>query len=321
MSKPLTTGETAQWLLERDDFLILTHRRPDGDTLGSAGALALGLRSHGKTAFLLYNNGVTERYEEFVRGLEAKEEYTSKYIITVDTASCDLFPDNAADYKERVDLCIDHHPSNKKYAEFLCLKDHKASCGEVIYDILLKMKTNIGIDIAERIYVAISTDTGCFSNGNTTSDSLFAASKLIEAGADNNKLNKILFRTKTRSRIKIESMITSSMEYHFDNKVAIAFITKAMMEEAEAVENDMDDIASIPTTVEGVAIGITIRELTSRDDCKISVRSSEPYDANAICRHFGGGGHKCAAGATVNKPVLETGNELLIILKELMTQM
>ena len=311
----MTATETATWLLERDDFLIITHRRPDGDTLGSAGALAVGLRSYGKSAYLLYNEDITPRYEPFVKDFIASADYSPKCVIAVDTASLDLFTESAYCYADNVDLCIDHHPSNENYAKHLCLEGHMASCGEVIYDVLSAMKCDIDTCIAELLYLAVSTDTGCFSYGNTTSNSLLVASKLVEAGADNTQLNKQLFRTKTQNRIKIESMITSSLEYYFDGRVAIGFITRDMMDKTKAVEDDLDDIAAIPTSVEGVCVGITIRELSSPHDCKISVRSLAPYDASEICMHFGGGGHMRAAGAVIKKTVYEIRDELLKFLE------
>ena len=317
MSKLLTITETATWLSERDNFLIITHKRPDGDTLGSGGALAMALQTQGKTAYLLHNKETTQRYERFVKKLWTPDGFTPKHIITVDTASVDLFPENASAYNERIDLCIDHHPSNKEYAEFLCLEAHQASCGEVVYDILTEMKVTINTDIADLLYIAISTDTGCFAYSNTTSNSLLTASKLIDSGANNIEINKCLFRTKTQSRIKLEGMITSTMEFFFDGSVAIAIITREMMDKTKSTEDDIDDIAAIPTSVEGVLVGITIRELTSPQDCKISVRSSAPYNANELCMHFGGGGHTRASGASVEKTANEIKDELLIVLEDM----
>jgi phosphoesterase RecJ-like protein len=110
-------------------------------------------------------------------------------------------------------------------------------------------------------------------------------------------------------------MLTSDLEYDFDGKVAIATITRNMIEMSKVVEDDMDDIAAIPSSIEGVCVGITIRELSSPHDWKMSVRTRRPYDAQAICAHFGGGGHKQAAGCTVKKSLDEVKKELLELLK------
>ena len=314
MSKIITVSETAAWFKERDRFLIITHRRPDGDTVGCAGALAQGLSEQGKTVFILENPEITPRYLRFMEDHIAPDGYEPEHIIVVDTASYDLFPNNAEKYKNSISLCIDHHPSNTGYADLLCLESDRAACGEIIFEILMTMTGSIGASSAGRLYAAISTDTGCFTYGNTTANSLFVASLLVEAGAPLKELNKLLFRTKTRSRIMMEGMITSNLEFFFDGKAAITIITREMMEKANADEDDIDDISSLPGGIEGVYIGITIRELTSPLDSKISVRTAAPYNASTICKHFGGGGHSLAAGATVAKTVGEVKAEMLEVL-------
>ena len=310
MSDILTIEKTAAWLKERDNFLVLTHRRPDGDTLGSGGALAQCLRELGKTAYVLCNPEATPRYFHCIEPYIAPDSFVPEYIISVDTATVDLFPPNAAEYLSRVSLSIDHHPSNTFYAEQTCLNAEHASCGEVVFDIITNMTDHISPETAERLYIALSTDTGCFSFNNTTANTLSVASRLIEAGAPNKELNKVLFRTKTQSRIKIESMMLSGLEFSFDDKVAIASITRDMLTTSGANEDDLDDIASIPCSIEGVSIGIIIRELSSADRCKLSVRTNVPYSARQICEHFGGGGHDAAAGCIINKPIPEV-KELL----------
>jgi len=318
MNKTITVAETAAWLKERDNFLILMHRRPDGDTVGCAGALTGALRELGKNAYVLRNPEITPRYSPYVDDCWAPDDYVPEHIIAVDTASYSLFPKNSEEFA--VELCIDHHPSNTFYAQNTCLIEAAASCGEVVYEILVSMAGAISAKSAERLYVAITTDTGCFMFGNTTADTLRVASLLIEAGAPHRKLNKLLFRTKTRSRTIIESMIYSRLEFYYGGAVAISTITRDMMESANADEDDLDDIASLPGSIEGVLAGITLREITSESDCKVSVRTSQNVDAYAISAHFGGGGHKFASGFTIGKTIPEVREELLDTLKEFFPQ-
>jgi len=312
----LTITETAAWLKARDNYLIITHRRPDGDTLGCAGALAQGMREQGKTAYVLYNPEVTPRYARIVEDYIAPEGYKPEHTITIDTASHDLFPKNGGEYIGATSLCIDHHPSNTLYAEYTLLDGASASNGETIYDLLMEMYGAVSAKSAEGLYVALSTDTGCFAFANTTGNTLRVASLLVEAGAPHRELNRLLFRTRSRGRIMIEGMIYSGIGFYFGGKVAIAVITMDMMETANASEDDIDDIASIPGSIEGVLAGITIRELTSSRDCKVSVRTSPTVNAHAICLHFGGGGHPMAAGFSLLKPVDEIKEALLESLKD-----
>jgi len=310
-SKMMTTVETATWLQNRDNYLIITHRRPDGDTIGCAGALAHGLRECGKTAYILKNPETTPRYQVFVEEYIAADGYTPENIIIVDTASRELFPENAEEYDDLESLCIDHHPSNTLYADYTRLDGAFASCGEIIYEILLALDVKIGEEIAGKLYVALSTDTGCFAYANTSANTLQVASKLIECGAPHRELNKTLFRTKTRGRMKIEGLILSGLEFHFNDTVAISTITRDMMAKANATEDDVDDISSIPGSIEGVLAGITIREMTSEKNCKVSVRSGAAVNSNDICTRFGGGGHPMAAGFTLEASVAEIKEKLL----------
>jgi len=311
----MTTSETAAWLDERDNYLIITHRRPDGDTIGCAGALVQGLREAGKTAYILNNPEITPRYLRFVENYWAPDGYEPEYTISVDIASCDLFTENAMVYKDHVSLCIDHHPSNTLYAKTTCLVDASATCGEIIYDILIALSGSISAKSAESLYVAVTTDTGCFAYANTTSNTLRTASLLIEAGAPSAALNKMLFRTKTQQRIQVEGIIYTNLEFYYGGKVAIATITKETMEFANAIEDDVDDIASLPMVVQGVLAGITIREMTSAQDCKVSVRTATPVNAHAISENFGGGGHAMAAGFTIKKTIPEIKEALLETLR------
>ena len=312
----LTTIETASWLETRDNFIIITHRRPDGDTIGCAGALARGLQEYGKTAYVLKNPETTPRYHRFVEEHLADDEYTPENVIIVDTASRELFPENASKYDGLVSLSIDHHPSNTLYADYTCLDGTFASCGEIVYEILLSLGATVDAKIADKLYVALSTDTGCFAYANTTANTLRLASELIKAGASHRELNKVLFRTKTRGRMKVEGKILSGLEFHYDGAIAISTITRRMMAEAGATEDDVDDISSIPGSIEGVSAGITIREMSAENDCKVSVRSGASVNSNDICERFGGGGHPMAAGFSLESSVSEIKKMLLEVLPE-----
>ncbi len=316
MKTEMNIRETARWLLARDNFLILTHLRPDGDTLGSAAALVRGLARAGKTAYILHNPEATPRYTTYVEKHWAPEDFIPSFIISVDTASEGVFQINGKEYLDKVSLCIDHHPSNSGYAELCCLDTEKSSCGEIIYELLLELNGDIDAETATSLYVAVSTDTGCFVFANTNANTLRVASELVDAGAPIGELNRELFRKKAKSRILLEAMITSRMAFYYDGAVAIAIITRDMMKEAGAGENEMDDVAAIPGSIEEVVVGITIRELTSPTDCKVSVRTTPLVNANALSARFGGGGHAMAAGFSLQATAEETRDMLLDALSE-----
>lgn len=300
--KQLTIKETAAWFGSRDRFLFITHHRPDGDTLCSAAALAVALREQGKTAWLMPNPETSKKYIEFVEDLFAPEGYEPEHLVTVDIATESLFPQGAEELAGKIDMCIDHHPSNTHFAAQECIDHTRASCGEVVLAILKEMAHPLSAEVAKLLYVAVSTDTGCFVYSNTTSETLIAAAEIIAAGAPNGALNKKLFRTRSKHRIWLESMMIAGMEFYRDGAVAIASITKKMQDQIGNSEEIMDDIASVPGTIEGVIVGITIREL-GEDKCKVSVRTMPQVSASDICAKFGGGGHAMAAGCTIGSSV------------------
>ena len=173
--------ETAGFLLAHDDYLILTHVRPDGDTVGCAAALCRGLRQAGKRAFVLSNPEATSLFTPYWEGLLAGEDYRPGTVVSVDIAARGLFPENARPYLERVDLAIDHHPSQEFFAKETCLDAGRAACGELLYEILKEMGP-VTAEIAAPLYVAVSTDCGCFAYGNTSGDTHRVAAALIDTG-------------------------------------------------------------------------------------------------------------------------------------------
>ena len=152
--------------------------------------------------------------------------------------------------------------------------------------------------IAECLYVAISTDTGCFKFSNTTSNTHRTAAALIEAGADVYPINKLFFDTKSFSRLRMEAKLTETMEFYADGTVGVCVMPKRLLAEFSATEDDLDSISGFARSIEGVQIGVMIREVEDGLG-KISLRTEAPYDAAQICGLLGGGGHAAAAGASV----------------------
>lgn len=304
--------DCAAFLRERDNYLLLTHTRPDGDTLCSAAALCSALRRMGKTAWLYPNHGITENFEGFVSAYVTSEMPAEPCLVSIDTADVTMFPEG---FSGHVELSIDHHGSNSRYADHTLVYPDKASCGEIVMELIEKLCGGLSREEADLIYAAISTDTGCFCYGNTHADTLRAAARTIEYGADNAALNKQLFRSLSYSRLKLEGLIYAGMKSYRNNTVNIAVITLDMMAESGATVNDCDDLASLPGKVKGSVVAITIREL-AEGRSKASVRTNELVNASDICARFGGGGHAMAAGCTVDAGPWELAAMLLEVVDE-----
>lgn len=293
-----TIIEAANWLKAHDDFLIMTHRRPDGDAIGSAVALCLGLRELGKNAEIFPNTQFTEKFRPLWDGLLGSGDPNGKTVISVDMAAETMLPYNAPGMAGKMVFCMDHHGSNTGYAPDTFVDADAAACGELIWLTLAELGVTLSKKMAEAIYVAVSTDTGCFMYGNTNADALRAGAKLLELGVHNGELNKKLFRSMSLSRLKLEGLIYSTMHSYRNNTINIAVITQEMMAQAGADENDCDDLASLAGKVKGSVVAVTIRELPD-GRCKASVRTNETVNASDICAEYGGGGHSMAAGCTM----------------------
>lgn len=300
----MTIKQTAKWLLDRDNFIILTHMRPDGDTLCSAGALVNGLNKLGKRAYILPNPEAAEKYTKYISQYYPPENYKYDYVVSVDTARRGMITKGGEELCNCVDFAIDHHGSNSMYAAETCINADAAACGEMIYDLMMEMGVEIDAELASLIYIAITTDTGCFAYSNTSSRTLEIASKLVAAGTPNGKLNKKFFRTKPKGLVMLEGRIMSEMEFFRDGEIAVATVTKQLLADCGVCENMLEDIASLPGIIEGVKVGFVIKELNP-DKSKISCRTIDAIDANAICACFGGGGHKCAAGCMIEASPIE----------------
>ena len=296
----LTASECAAWLDEHDDYIIISHRRPDGDTLCSGAALCSALRRAGKRAWCFDNPETTDTYRPFVAPYLAPEGLSPSTLVTVDVASEGLFP---AGISTPVPLAIDHHPSNSRFAENLCLAAERSSCGELVLDIIRALCGDVTAGEARLLYAAVSTDTGCFQYSNTNSTTLRTAAELVDLGADNSELNILLFRTQTRARMALEGRMLTGMRFFRGGKVSVVTVTQAMLDECGADDNDCDDLAGIAGKAKGSVISLTIREVA--EGSKVSARSKPGINVSEICAVYGGGGHAMAAGATLHCGVEE----------------
>ena len=302
--KTLTRNETAEFLQNHDNYCFLTHRRPDGDTVGSSAALCRILRNLGKTAHVLENREVTSRFQWLHEGLTKEEAGENDTIVTVDVASPGMLPKAFEPLLGRIALRIDHHGSSTSFTEQELVDPDAGACGEIIYDLLMELWQDLDQPTADALYVATSTDTGCFRFSNTTDHTFLVAAACAGAGARVYQLNQELFETNTLSKLRMQAWIAENLKIFGDGKLAIVAIPRAVEDLLGVTEDDMDNISSFPRTVAGVCMAATLRQ-TKDGDVKISLRSIPGYDSAALCAKFGGGGHKGAAGASSHLSLAE----------------
>ena len=333
----MTLEECSRLLLQHDDILLLTHKNPDGDTVMSAAALCRALRRKNRRAFLYPNPQLTNKQRPFVEKLLAPENFRPKFVVAVDIATEQLFPNGYPDSlspedpgqkastlepagqktfspARKVDLCIDHHPSNSHYAAQELIDAGRSACGEIVQQLIVEMTGKLTKNEATLLLIALTTDTGAFQYANVNEDTFLSAAALLRAGADHQRVMLHFFRKTRLPRLRLEGMLYDGLHVYRDGKLVVATVTREMMERAGATEDDCDDLAGLSGRVESALMNVTIRELPDGSS-KASVRSAPGISSGAVCAALGGGGHELAAGCTLQLPPEEAEKLLLDVIE------
>lgn len=300
MTEAVDRKTAVQRLRGADDILILCHKNPDGDTIGGAGALSLALQALGKRVAVLCSDPIPQMYSYmniplFDAGFEPA------FVVAVDVASIQLFGErnNIRKYVEHANLCIDHHASNSGYAYETLLDAEAAAACELLTDLIEDMGVPLTPEIAACLYTGLSTDTGCFRFTNTTARTHVVAARLIEAGANIEQLNERLFECRSHARIQADRLALESLEFFYEDRCALICLTWDQIEATGVAGAELEDLTSLPRSIEGVEVGLTLRQQKD-GSFKISVRTSGSVNACNIARRLGGGGHARAAGCEIS---------------------
>ena len=311
--------KAAETLFSKDNIHIYIHAKPDGDTLGSGVALFLLLRTLGKKAIIVSNDVIPARLsflsrlageQNFCYGAEELKTkgFQNSFTVSVDVASDVLFKGAYGTCEESIQLAIDHHFINTLSCDELYVVADASSTGEIIYSFAKEAEERFGIEVFQKeitnaIYAAISSDTGCFKYGNTTENTHAVAAKLMRYGADAEEINRLLFDTKTKQQLEVERIALTNMEFYAAGKIALTHLTLKELDQIGATYDDAETVAQLPRQIEGVVIGIYMREKkpveNQPETYKFSVRANNNTDMAALCALFGGGGHKKAAGCVI----------------------
>lgn len=303
----MTVPQVCAYLKEQEDILILCHQSPDGDTLGSGFGLYYALLALGKRAQVVCSDPIPPQFSYLLPKTMPPVE--PRCVVAADVADPQLLGDALSLWADRVDLCIDHHPSNRGYADRTLLRPEAAATAEIMIEIIRGLGVEPDQRIADCIYTGLCTDTGCFQYSNVTPYTLRTAADMMDLGAQAYRINRKMFGTKSKARIAMEREVLDSLVYAMDGKIAVIAVTGEMLERTGAMESELDGLSSIPREIEGVKVGITLREKPG--GFKISVRTVEKIDAAAICAAFGGGGHARAAGCFIGEPLERCREKIL----------
>ncbi len=305
-------SECVEFLKSSDRFEIYTHTHPDGDAIGSSFALAAALKKLGKKARVVCLDTLPEVFS-YIYSVE-NEAFEAETTVTVDVADRTLLGDFPED--KVIDLALDHHKNNRTLAKKLFCDPERAACGEIVFDIITSLGVELDRYIAECLYTALATDTGCFKFSNANSRTFETVAKLCRYAENGNfgYLNVPLFITKSPAKLRLETQVLSEIRYYFEGRVALVAVTDELLKKAGVCEADTGGIEQLAKIPEGVVLGITLKE--REGGFKVSMRSSDSLDCSLICAHFGGGGHHSASGCFISAPLEEAVKTIISYLEE-----
>lgn len=305
-TKALSVADAACRLLASDAWLVVMHRRPDGDTAGAGAALMRLLAAMGKKIYGICADKIPERLDFLLGDLPVGTALPDgKYaVVTVDVASVAQMGGVADLLREKniaVDLMIDHHAMGESYADHLTVPD-AAAAGEIVYDIACEwVRTGalaaIPTDVRTCLYAALSSDTGCFRYSNATPKTLRTAAALLEDPAvDTARVNHLLFEAKSERQLRAEAYAIEHTETSDGGKLGWTVITLKEKEALDVEEEHLETVIDMVRAREGVEIAVALRE-TADGEYKASMRSNG-FNVAEIAALFGGGGHVRAAGCS-----------------------
>lgn len=302
MMNKISLSALSALLSEKKSTLIFCHKNPDPDTLGSAFALKCILEHYGSSVRVAGCDEASAKFSFITGGARLTDKLSIdsyERVIAIDVGSANQLG-NYSCYAERVNLIIDHHEMNARFADYY--EDFTPACAMIVYDIAceLGIVDALPLHFFECVYAGLSGDTGCFKYSNTTPRALVMASELIKRDIDFAEINRIIFDSKTVTEIAAQRMAYEHMELSFDGAVAIISVTNKMKQDYKISDEDISDIVNSVRQIQGVLVAVSIKQ-SSTDDKKFSVstRANIDIDVSKICATLGGGGHPRAAGATV----------------------
>lgn len=320
--KALSFDELCERICQKKTTLIVYHRRPDADAIGSAFALRALLNEMGIFAICACVDEIPDRLRFLCDDVQGSALYDEdllgghERVISVDSASPEQLGDIFEKLRRDIDIMIDHHAEGILYADNY-IRPTAAATAEIIFDIakwLFKNGriANISDKVATCLYAAISSDTGCFKYSNVTPDTHRYAAELVEFGIDTADINHRLFECKTLKQIKAEAEAARWISVCNGGRIAYVTFPYSSKFSLNISDEHLETIIDIPRALSGVEVAFAIRQPDNKDIFRVSMRSNSDFDVSAICAKFGGGGHKKAAGCTIEAGSIEDVGKMLV---------
>ena len=305
--------EIVKQINDAQNIVIMTHTNMDGDAIGSASALCHALRSLSKRCVILLEDEIPG-YLKFMHDHEHgsgdpffvhEMPFVPQLAIAVDCGDAGRIEKRLDVYKAcATKICVDHHVQTEKFADYSVVEPDASATGLLIYQLINELNVPVDKEIAEDLYVAIMTDTGCFRYSNTSAQCHLVAAELYKAGIEYDKLGTLIYDTLPLAQIRLEALAVDHMELFAENKACISFVTQKQLKDLGAGYDMTGSCIDVLRKVDTVEIAAFLKEHDD-ESIKLSLRAKSFADVNSVARALGGGGHIKAAGATMNVSMQE----------------
>ena len=310
-----------RFIRSKDRFAITSHARPDGDSIASALGLAFALEKLGKTAHI-FNADAPPRPYASLPGIDkilvtqsVEDDYDALFILECNN----LERTGLAGLDNYFLINIDHHPKTEPYGNLNWMDPQAAAVGEMIYRLIKELEVPLSPEISINLYVAILTDTGSFQYSNTRSSTFNVASDLAAHGADPATIAQTVYMTQPYSRIELLGRLLNTLELHSSEQIALITLTPEMLTATGASRDDTEGFVNYPLSIDSVLLAAFIRE-EEKDLYRVSLRSKKGLDVRSVAEEFGGGGHKIAAGLSIQGSFQEARDKIISGLERLLEQ-
>jgi len=314
--------QIAELLRSQNSFLVLTHYRPDGDAVGSQLALAILLKGLGKQVEAWNDDDVPAKFRFLPQSnlitRPPAEPKDFDVVLAIDTSTWQRLGSAAQRIgHKKYFINIDHHVSNEKFADINWIVPQAPASGQIAFDLIKRGGFKLTREIATCLFAAISTDTGSFSYGSTTAESLRVAAELVDTGIDVGEICRHVYESYPYARLMLLQKALAQLQLTDRNRIAYTWVTTEMYEESGAKREDTEGLIDYARAIDGVLVAILFEEMAEPGKIRISLRSKHPrIDVNSVARRFGGGGHREAAGARISGQPRETEGKVLAAVSE-----
>jgi phosphoesterase RecJ-like protein len=305
-------AEIRDAILSRQRFVIASHARPDGDAIGSQLAMAYALRHLGKSVNVVNKDPAPPQFLTFpgVREIEVSPTVHGQFDAAIIMECGDLSRTGVEGFEKYFVINIDHHRGNKLYGALNWFDEGAAACGEMVFEVIEALGVPLTVEIATHIYIAILTDTGGFHYSHITSRTFDISARCTEAGVQPEAIAREVYDSSTMGRLRLMGAVLRDLEFQANGRAALANLSLRLLHDTGATQDDADGLINIPLSVKEIQAVAFFKEV-SPGSYRISMRSKGDVDVNSVASKFGGGGHKNAAGCSLDGPYDEVRGKIV----------